>query len=170
MSFKDEDDSDYVCGQVWARFGLQVYLLDQVHDRMTFVETRQAVRHLAAKWPEATAKYVEDKANGTAVINSLSLTVSGLIPIEPDGNKISRARAVSPFVEAGQVYLPAPELCPWVGGFIDEHALFPNAVHDDRVDTMSQALNRLLLNPILTNEIRGEEDFDDFVEKQISPY
>lgn len=170
MSFKDEADSDYVCGQVWARFGLQVYLLDQVHDRMDFVTTRQAVRQLAAKWPEATAKFIEDKANGTAVINSLSLTVSGLIPIEPDGNKISRARAVSPFVEAGQVYLPAPELCPWVGGFIDEHSLFPNGVNDDRVDAMSQALNRLLLNPILSNEIMGSEDFDDFVERQISPY
>lgn len=170
MAFKDEDDSDYVCGQVWARFGLQVYLVDQVHDRMDFVTTRQEVRRLAAKWPQAIAKYVEDKANGTAVINSLALTVSGLIAIEPDGNKISRARAVSPFVEAGQVYLPSPEIYPWVGDFIAEHSMFPNAVHDDRVDTMSQALNRLLLNPIMTNEIRGAEDFDEFVEKQISPY
>lgn len=170
MSFKDEDDSDYVCGQVWARFGLQVYLVDQVHDRMDFVTTRQAVRHLAAKWPQAVAKFVEDKANGTAVINSLALTVSGLIAVEPDGNKISRARAVSPFVEAGQVYLPAPELCPWVVGFIDEHSMFPNAVHDDRVDTMTQALNRLLLNPITAGEIVGSDDFEDIVEKMISPY
>jgi predicted phage terminase large subunit-like protein len=170
MAFKDEADSDYVCGQVWARFGLQVYLVDQVHDRMDFVTTRQAVRQLSAKWPQAIAKYVEDKANGTAVINSLSLTVSGLIPIEPDGNKISRARAVSPFVEAGQVYLPSPELCPWVGGFIDEHSMFPNAVHDDRVDAMSQALNRLLLNPILNGQIVDATDFEEFVEHQISPY
>jgi predicted phage terminase large subunit-like protein len=103
------------------------------------------------------------------VINSLALTVSGLIAIEPDGNKISRARAVSPFVEAGQVYLPSPELCPWVVGFIDEHALFPNAVHDDRVDTMSQALNRLLLNPITSGEIVGADDFEE-ITKQISPY
>lgn len=152
MAFKDLADSDYVCGQVWARFGLQAFLVDQIHDRLSFVETRIAVRQLSARWPQATAKYIEDKANGTAVINSLSTTVSGMIPVEPDGSKLARARAISPFVEAGQVFLPSPELCPWVGQFIEEHASFPNGVYDDQVDATSQAINRMLLNPILLGE------------------
>ncbi|MDF5758600.1 phage terminase large subunit [Spongiactinospora sp. TRM90649] len=172
MAFKNLDDSDYVCGQVWARYGLQVVLLDEVHDRLSFVETRQAVRQLASRWPQATLKLIEDKANGTAVINSLSRTVAGLIPVEPDGSKEARAAAVSPFVEAGQVFLPAPEVAPWIGAWIDEHAAFPNGSHDDRVDAMSQALNRLLLNPILTGELIVEsQDLDDDLDGyEISPY
>ncbi|GII87075.1 hypothetical protein Ssi03_50650 [Sphaerisporangium siamense] len=171
MAFKDTDSSDWVVGQVWARWGLQVYLLDQVRDRMTFVETRKAVRRLAVKWPQATLKLVEDKANGPAVINSLSNTVAGLIPEEPHGSKYARAAAVSPFAEAGQVFLPAPELAPWVGDFIEEHASFPNGRHDDQVDGTSQAINRLLLAPLLAGTLIVEADeldseLDDY---EISP-
>lgn len=169
MAFKDTDHSDYVVGQVWARRGMHVYLLDQVRDRMTFVETQHAVRRLAAKWPQATAKYVEDKANGTAVINALSKTVPGLIPVEPDGSKQARAEAVAPFVEAGQVHLPGPELAPWAEAFVDEHAAFPNAAHDDQVDATTQALNRLLLAPILDGDLIVEPgDLDDDVDDSYS--
>lgn len=172
MAFKNTDSSDFVVGQVWGRWGLEVFLLDQVCERLSFVETLKAVRTMTARWPQATAKYVEDKANGTAVINALSRTVPGLIPVEPDGSKEARASAVSPFVEAGAVHLPAPELAPWVGGFVDEHAAFPNGSHDDQVDATSQALNRLLLNPILSGGLIVEagdldDDLDDY---QISPY
>ncbi len=46
-------------------------------------------------------------------------------------------------VESGNVYLPHPAIAPWVDGFIDECASFPNGKHDDQVDQMTQALNRL---------------------------
>ncbi|MFC6080933.1 phage terminase large subunit [Sphaerisporangium aureirubrum] len=172
MAFKDLDSSDFVVGQVWARWGLQVYLLDQVRDRMSFVETRKAVRMLAAKWPQATLKLVEDKANGTAVINSLRHTVAGLIPEEPHGTKIARASAIAPFVEAGQVFLPSPELAPWVGAYIEETASFPRGSHDDQVDGMSQAINRLLLAPLLAGDLIVEaDDLDDDLDgHEISPY
>ncbi|MEV2239511.1 phage terminase large subunit [Micromonospora sp. NPDC049891] len=161
MAFKGTGGADYVCGQVWGRRGASAYLLDQVSRRMTFVETLQAVRLLAARWPQATAKLVEDKANGTAVINFLKRSVPGLIPVEPDGSKSARAAAVSPLIEAGNVFLPAPELCPWVDGLIEEAAGFPNAAHDDQVDAMSQALNRLLINPILAGDDLYVDEEDD---------
>lgn len=152
MAFKNLNSSDYVCGQVWGRRGVQAYLLDQVHGRMSFVDTCLAVRTLAARWPQAAAKLIEDKANGTAVLNALRLVVGGMIGVEPDGSKESRAAAVSPFVEARNVWLPAPEIAPWIGDFVEECASFPNAAHDDRVDAMTQALNRLLLNPLLLDD------------------
>jgi len=158
MTFKDTDGTDYVCGQVWGRRGTHAYLLDQVHDRMSFVETVQAVQVLAARWPQSTAKLVEDKANGPAVVNLLRRKVAGLIPVEPEGSKVARAAAVSPFVEAGDVWLPAPALAPWVSGLIDEAAGFPNSAHDDRVDAMSQALNRLLINPLLLDDVIVEDE------------
>ncbi|MBP2704411.1 phage terminase large subunit [Microbispora sp. RL4-1S] len=172
MTFKDLDSSDYVVGQVWGRWGLQAFLLDQIRARMAFVETRKAFKALAAKWPQAVLKLVEDKANGTAVINSLARSVQGMVPVEPDGGKAARASAVVPFIEAGQVFLPDPKLCPWVGDFIDEAAAFPNGAHDDQVDAMSQALNRLLLAPLLSGDhIVGDEDLDDELDGyEISPY
>jgi predicted phage terminase large subunit-like protein len=160
MAFKDTAGTDYVVGQVWGRRGLSVYLLDQVRDRLGFVATTKAVRALSARWPQATAKYVEDKANGPAVINALRQKVAGLVPVEPDGDKLARARAVSPFAEAGEVWLPAFELCPWASDVVEECAKFPNDANDDIVDALSQALNRMLLNPLLLGDILVEEDTD----------
>ena len=148
MAFKDTDGSDYVVGQVWGRRGVDAYLLDQVRGRFSFVESCNRVRALSAKWPQAHAKLVEDKANGPAVISQLRAIVGGLIAVEPDGSKLARASAVSPFVQAGNVWVPSVELAPWVDGYIEEHASFPMAAHDDQVDTTSQALNRLLLNAV----------------------
>lgn len=162
MTFKGTEGTDYVAGQVWMRRGADAFLLDQVHGRMDFVETCRQVRALAARWPQATLKLVEDKANGSAVLASLSRIVPGLVPVEPDGGKEARAAAVSPLQEAGNVWLPSPELAAWVGGFIDEAAGFPTAAHDDQVDAMSQALNRLVLQPLLTGDLFvTAEDLDE---------
>jgi predicted phage terminase large subunit-like protein len=171
MTFKDTKASDYVCGQVWGRRGTDCYLLDQVLDRMSFVETIRKFRALAAKWPQATLKLVEDKANGPAVISSLARKVPGIVPEEPVGSKMARASAVSPLVEAGNVYLPPAELAPWVDGFIEECAAFPNAAHDDQVDAMSQALNRLVIMPLLNGELLDDGDLDqELANYSISPY
>lgn len=144
MTFKDTKASDFVIGQVWARFGAEVYLLDQVRDRLDFPATAQAVKAMSAKWPQSHAKLVEDKANGPAIIAQLRATVPGLIPITPKDSKYARASAVAPFVESGNVYLPDPALAPWIDEYVQEHTSFPNSPHDDQVDATSQALHRLL--------------------------
>lgn len=138
-TFKDAQSSDYVVGQVWARKGSSRYLLDQVRGRMSFTETLRAIRSLSAKWPQAIRKLVEDKANGTAVIDVLRKEIPGLIPVEPEGGKIVRANAVTAVAEAGNIYLPDPSIAPWVHDFVEEHAVFPNGANDDQVDAQTQA-------------------------------
>ena len=139
-TFKDVATSDYVVGQVWARLGAMFLLGDQVRERMDCPATVRAVRELSQKWPGAIAKLIEDKANGSAVIQMLSHEIAGMIPVNPQGGKIARAAAVSPLVEAGNVYLPHPDSAPWVRDFIEECVQFPNGAHDDQVDAMTQAL------------------------------
>ena len=60
--------------------------------------------------------------------------IAGLIAVNPAGGKKDRAHAVSPQIEAGNVHLPDPSIAPWIDGFIDECAAFPNAKYDDQVD------------------------------------
>lgn len=172
MTFKDTKGTDLVVGQVWMRRGADAYLLDQVRDRMDFVRTLREFRGLAARWPQAVLKLVEDKANGPAVISMLGRKVPGIVPEEPQGSKEARAAAVSPLQEAHNVWIPDPELAPWVDDFIEECAGFPTAAHDDQVDTMSQALNRLILQPLLEGDVFGEDDLDEELAGYggISPY
>lgn len=140
-AFKDLRSSDYVVGQVWGVLGAGRYLLDQIRGHLTFSRTQEAIRQMSAKWPQATRKLVEDKANGTAVIDTLKNEIPGLIPIQPEGGKEARAHAVSAFVEAHNVYIPID--APWADAFIEEAAQFPNGAHDDQVDAATQALNYL---------------------------
>ncbi|MCU6226137.1 phage terminase large subunit [Morganella morganii] len=143
MTFKDSDGTDYVVGQVWGKKGANAYLLHQIRKRMSFTETLKAVKLLAEKYPQARRKLVEDKANGPAVIDTLKTTVSGLVPIEPDGSKIARAHACTAEWEAGNVWLPHKDIEPWITETVEEITTFPFAGNDDTVDAMTQALRYL---------------------------
>jgi predicted phage terminase large subunit-like protein len=172
LAFEGKKTSDWVVGQVWARRGADAYLLDQVRGKWDFPQTLGEFTKLAAKWPQAIVKLVENKANGPALIASLSHKVPGIIPDEPHGSKTSRATAVAPFAEAGNVWLPTETLCEWVEDLIEEAAAFPTGKHDDQVDALSAALNRLLVQPlILDEELVTAEDLDDDVAGlRIVPY
>lgn len=149
MTFTDKKTSDFVVGQVWLRRGADAYLLDQVRGRWDFPETIRRFRALCAKWPQASLKIVEDKANGPAVIAQLRHEIPGIVPEQVSDSKVARTRAVSPLVEAKNVWLPSADLAPWADELIEEAAAFPNGAHDDQVDALTQALNRLLITPLV---------------------
>jgi predicted phage terminase large subunit-like protein len=146
-AFKDLETSDYVVGQAWGRLGPTYLLGDQIRGRMDFPATLNAVRELTRRFPGTMAKLIEDKANGSAVIQMLYREIPGILPVNPEGGKIARAAAASPLIEAGNVYLPHPLYAPWVNDFIEECAAFPNGAHDDQVDAMTQALLRWNMAP-----------------------
>ena len=154
-AFKATNTSDYVVGQVWARDRANCYLVDQVRKRMTFTQTVEAIREMTELYPQTYVKLIEDKANGSAVIDVLNQEIMGLIPVEPYGGKEARAQAVSAAVESGNIYLP--KNARWLGDFIEECAAFPNGSHDDQVDAMTQALIRYRkFIPTVTRPRNGE--------------
>lgn len=140
-TFKDKDTSDFVAIQVWGKRGADYYLIDRIKARMDFIATIIAIQAMIKKHPKITYKFIEDKANGSAIISVLKSKIDGIIAIEPEGGKVARANAVSYLIEGGNVYLPEDE--EWVEDFVDEWSKFPNAQHDDEVDAGTQALNKL---------------------------
>jgi len=147
-AFKDHDTSSFVVGQCWARIGADFYLLDQVRAHMNFVETCSAIEAMRRSWPQATTVLVEDKANGTAVVDVLKSRIPGLVLVEPEGGKIARAYATQPLFAAGNVWLPHSTIADWIGDWVLEHRRFPKGVNDDQVDAQTQALRYLTVNDI----------------------
>jgi predicted phage terminase large subunit-like protein len=147
LTFKDTKTADSVAGGAWASKGADRFLLDQTCGRMDFSKTIEAIRQMAEKWPQAHRKLIEDKANGSAALSMLQKSISGLIAVNPEGGKLSRAHAVSAIVESGHVFVPHPRLAPWVDGYLAELTIFPSGRHDDQVDQTTQALNRLSVGP-----------------------
>jgi predicted phage terminase large subunit-like protein len=141
-TFKDEDDNDFVCIQVWGKTGANMYLIDNLKARLNFPATLQAIRNMVRKHPDCHLKIVEDKANGPAIISMLHKEIGGMVPVNPEGGKVARVNAVSPYIESGNVWLPRQ--AEWVHDFVEECASFPKGKNDDQVDAMSQALNRFI--------------------------
>lgn len=132
---------DWCVGQAWQRTGNRYFLLDQVRFRGDFTEQIKRMKAFIARYPGAIAHVVEKAANGAAAISTLRKTINGVIAEPPEGSKIVRAQAVSPLVEAGQVWLP--EGLKWVDEFVYEHTAFYTGAHDDQVDATAYGLRRL---------------------------
>jgi predicted phage terminase large subunit-like protein len=140
-SFKDLDTSDYVVGGLFAKSGTDTYFLDMVRGHWGFPETLRQMKLFYHKYPHCQEKYVEDKANGTAIIQTLKSEIVGMIAINPTESKLSRASSVSHIVESGHVYLP--EFAQWKDAALHELSVFPNGVNDDIVDIIVYALRKL---------------------------
>ena len=81
------------------------------------------------------AVLIEDAANGPAVCQLLRRQIPGLIAIRPQGSKVSRAHAVAPWLEAGQVGFHRP-----TEALQSELLSFPTGAHDDLVDAFCQGV------------------------------
>lgn len=128
---------DYVAGQVWADIAGTWFLLDRFHKRVTFTQTVSEVQQMAARWPQTTKIYVENAANGAALVDTLKKRAALIKPVSPLGSKETRALAIQPLVDAGRVKVVD---LVWEPALFDEWKDFPFAKHDDQVDAMTQAL------------------------------
>lgn len=150
-AFKKTETSDYVVGQRWVKVAADRFLVGQQRGRWSFTETVEKMLEWAAPDSlDGTGGYVgkrlvEEAANGNAIIDTLKRKVAGLKPIRADKSKEARARAVTPEIASGNVYLPHPSEPgnEWVSGLLGEALGFPSAPHDDQVDALSQALGEL---------------------------
>jgi len=122
-----------------SKTGFHVRLVSR--GRWEFNELERQVTALAEIW-RPHAVLVEDAASGQALIQALkSETRLPILPVKPQGDKVSRAHAVSPLVESGRVCVP--DSAPWLADFLEEVTSFPAAPHDDQVGAFTQALNWL---------------------------
>jgi predicted phage terminase large subunit-like protein len=140
-SFKTGRSNDYsVCstiGQTETGF----YLLSLWRDRVEFPTLKIKVAELADQWRPSEI-YIEDRASGQSLIQELkTATAHPIIPIKTDRDKESRAAATTGYYESGRVFFP--EDANWLADVEDELCSFPGGLHDDIVDSLSQALNQL---------------------------
>ena len=153
LAVKDSDTADFTVGQRWVRSGPNRFLVAQKRGRWAFTAQVDEMRAWARTDDDEVSPYgalvvkrlVEDAANGSAAVEVLRREVAGILPVRPKSSKEVRARAVTPEVESGHVYLPHPTDPgnEWVRDLLSELRNFPNDRHDDQVDALTQALTGL---------------------------
>lgn len=157
-SFKGGEDNDFVAITVWGKLGSDYYLRYCLNRHMDFPQTVKTLRLVKQMYPRAMAVLIEDKANGTAIIQTLQREMF-CIPVNPKGGKEARVNAVSPAIESGHVFLP--EGAPWVADFVDQFSQFPAGQHDDMVDSATQALSHMLFSSGVRADEPERQDFEE---------
>jgi len=136
--------NDYSICATWAKTPKGFFLLDLWREKVEAPDLERAAVRNFNKWMPS-AVVIEDKANGTPLIQYLRRSHRHIpvLPYNPQArDKQVRASAATPTVESGNCYLPAD--AAWCEAFISEHEKFPNADHDDMVDTTSMFVEYFL--------------------------
>ena len=124
-AFKGLDDSDFVViGVVGQRLNVrstldleghvlhehEYYLPYRWRGQAGITDTERAITETVDRYPQAFIKLIEDKANGTAIIERLGRIMQGITEYSPGADsKLARAAAVQPIQERGDVLLPIAE-------------------------------------------------------------
>lgn len=144
-AFQSKTQSDYSVG---LTFGLgvdgKIYLLDMVRERIDFPGLRELAVRWAAKWHPHRI-YIEERSSGQSLLQELrhSTALPVVAYTDKSKDKVTRAHAITGYVEAGVVRLPREDLAPWVRQVTEELEFFPGGSHDDIVDAFVMAVTIL---------------------------
>lgn len=89
--------------------------------------------------------FIEPKASGKSIAQQLrATTMLNVVEVEaPSDDKVTRAHSVTPTLEGRRVKLVEGQ---YIQHFLEQLSMFPNANHDDMVDTTVMAVKELLLS------------------------
>jgi len=149
-AFLKKETADYSACTTWGVFYKEdedegtmapnLILLDAYQERLEFPELKKRAYRLWEEY-DPDAFVVESKAAGAPLIfelRQMGIPVSEFSPSRGN-DKIARVNAVADLFASGNVWAPETR---WAEEVIEQFAAFPNAEHDDLVDSSTQALLR----------------------------
>lgn len=133
------ETSDWSVGTVWGVAQGEFYLREVIREKMQSPELTHLIEDTHCQY-RADLTLVEDGDLGRAIVQSLRSNSIHCRPtlVKPKLAKIERMQACAVLFETGKVLLP--NSVSWLATYQEELLGFPNARHDDQVDSTSQAL------------------------------
>jgi predicted phage terminase large subunit-like protein len=129
--------ADYTVIAAWARtLAGDLVLLDVTRAQIGEEQHFAQARPLVERWQLDTL-FAEASQYGFTLVKEATQSGVPVSPVQAEQDKLSRALPYSAWCSGGRVWLPAG--AHWLPTWIDEHAAFPAAAHDDTVDVGSLA-------------------------------
>ncbi len=156
-AFTEKTSNDYSARTTWGIFMNEegvpnLILLERLNKRMEFPELRDEAKASYREY-DPDIVLIEEKASGLPLIQEFrraGLRVRGLKRNANSGDKISRAHNITVLFEQGVIWVPCNSNMvdgkevwkpkPWAAEVIEQCSVFPNAAHDDLVDTVVDAV------------------------------
>lgn len=161
LASSTKTSADFTVASVWAivPWG-DLVLLDRVRTRVPEEGHFGILEPLRQRWLRPyDVVYVESRMFGTTLVYAAGRAGIPLAELEADKDKFTRALPAADLVRQHRMWWPAG--ADWLDVWCDELAQFPNAAHDDQVDTVSYAA-RVALAHWLPAQAPGD------VEKQMA--
>lgn len=146
---KDKDVSDYLGSILAYRVGATLYVVDCLEKRMAFVKSVNYVKALDGLHP-GSIQIIEDKANGSPIIQQLQDEVAGIQAFQPGTqSKVQRLESASLYMTSGNVVLVKTQFNKLTQTWEYTDAMinlykrllaFPFVEHDDIVDAFSMCI------------------------------
>ena len=172
-AFTKNERSDFSACTTWGVFYLDedrgnpnIILLDAFQERMEFPDLKEKAMELYKEWSPDTC-VIEAKAAGTPLIFELrrmGIPVSEYTPVRGN-DKFVRLNSVTDLFRSGKVWAPDMK---WAHEVIEQMAAFPNASHDDLVDSSTQALIRFRQGGFL--RLDSDEPDEPVYRKRVAYY
>lgn len=158
--------ADYTVIAAWCRtLAGDLVLLDMVRAQIGEEQHFARARPLVERWQLDTL-FVEASQYGFTLVKEATQSGIPVSPVQAEQDKLSRALPYSAWCSGGRAWLPAG--AHWLPTWVDEHAAFPAAAHDDTVDVGSLATRVAitqwvpLVNRVEQATVRPEPEPDPF--------
>lgn len=173
-AFEAKQTADYSAMTLWGvwyneeEMEESVILLDAWRGKLEFPELKAKALELY-KEHEPDSVIIEKKASGGPLIYELrkmGIPVQEFTPSRGN-DKIARLNAIVDVFASGKVWAPDKR---WAEDVIEEAASFPNGRHDDYVDTLSQALNRIRKGGMVRTKHDEDDEADSWRYRKTAAY
>jgi predicted phage terminase large subunit-like protein len=192
-AFSEKEHNDPTAMTTWGVFKpldgpMSVLLIDCWAEHLSFPKLKPKVldewrvsygEGRDAKRPDLIL--VEDKAAGISLIQELRYAHLPVRAYNPgNADKMQRLQITASIFATGRVWLPESSIHKgyvrdWCEGFLSQICAFPDAAHDDYVDSATQAIRLLKdMGWLDINPEPRDNDDDDYLEftqqKRVNPY
>lgn len=149
-ALKDKEASDYsavIVAELLADYRLAVR--EVTKERLEFPALAAKIPAVAERYAhddKLSAVLIEDKGSGTSALQTLRQSAPAwlaalLQEFTPTVDKLQRARQASVWCSRGCVLLPHPSAAsPWLHDFETQLSEFPDVLHDDDIDALTQLI------------------------------
>lgn len=140
------ENNDFSVGSVFGVKDDRYYLLRVYRERLEYPALRRRIQEVSRRHGvgRVLLEWADSGRNLFSDLAELDIR-SRYRVMKPRGSKEDRLAACSAIIEDGRVYLPVS--ADWLAPFLSEVTGFPNARHDDQVDSLSQFLNYMRGRP-----------------------
>ena len=143
-------ENDFTAISIFSVYENKFYLCEMIRLKLQYPELKSKIENLILNYKPISI-LIEDKSNGSSMIQDLQQNHNNIISIKPTKSKEFRVNSILTTLESGNLLIAKNQT--WSNELEIELLSFPSCKHDDQVDSISQFINWYNSNRFLLKDL-----------------